>query len=185
MKHRHRPATEGQALAPDVAERLLARTAELDSKQRIDAEIARLREASTEAGMLPSAFDAALAELRAEGEQRPAMTTGRGRRRITALVLGALVSLAAVVTMRRVLPAPASGIEQAFQLQCVQPREAATLLTLSIGDPAMQLTIPPDGAPRVLTVRAATREQMDRVRAALDRMDRGSCVAPAAARPVR
>ena len=185
MKDRHHSDTERQPLPADLAERLLARAAEIDSKHRIDAEIARLREASTEAGMLPSAFDAALAELRAEGAQPPAKATGRGRRRIQAFVVAALVSLAAVVTVRRVVPARASGVERTFQLQCMPPREAATLLTLSIGDPAMQLTIPPAGASPVLTVRTATREQMDRVRAALDQMDGRSCVAPAAARPVK
>lgn len=185
MKDRHQPETRRHALPADLAERLLARTAEIDSKQRIDAEIARLREASAEAGMLRSAFDAALAELRAEEEQPPAKATGRGRRRIQALVVAALVSLVAVVAAKRVVPSPAPGVEHAFQLQCIPARVAATVLTHSIDDGGVQLTIPPEGAPHVLTVRTATKEQMDKVRAALDQMTRSSCVDSGADRPVR
>ena len=75
-------------------------------------------------------------------------------------------------------------MEQSFLLQCIATRDAAALLVHSIGDPAMELKIPPEPTSHVLTVRTATTKQMEEVRAAFDQMNR-MCVAPAAARPVR
>jgi hypothetical protein len=173
VRDSHRPEAEREVLPSDVAERLLARAAELDSAQRSNSEITRLREAAAEAGMLPGAFDAALAEFRAEERGRLAEPAGLRGRRIRALVLGALVSVAVVVGVRRLVPAHAPpGVEQAFALRCMAPRDAATLLVHSIADPApVQLTISPEGAPNVLVVHTATRKQMDEVRAAVDQMD--------------
>ena len=183
MKDQSSPDPEREALPTDVADRLLARAAELDSAQRGSTEIARLREAAAEAGMLPSAFDAALAELRAEHQRRPAKATARDRRQGTAVLLAVLVAFTAFITTGWAIRSHRTGVEQAFLLRCLPPGDAAALLRPVVDPATTRLRISSRRAPHVLTVRTATKEQMDEVRAQLERQDGAACYVPAAGQP--
>lgn len=183
MKDRPSPGPERDALPTDVAERLLARAAELDSAQRDSTQIARLREAAAEAGMLPSAFDAALAELRAEGQRRPAKSVARDRRQGRAVLIAIIVAFTAAITTGRAIHAHRAGVEQAFLLRCLSPGDAAALVRPIVDPGTTRLRISSRRAPHVLTVRTATKEQMDQVRAVLERQDGAACEVPAAGQP--
>lgn len=176
MNDRHRSATDPEVLPTDVAERLLARTAELDLAQRSGAEIARLREASTEAGMLPSAFDAALAELRDEGRRRQPRVSLLGSRGVRRVLAVAIVSVVAVVATKRAVSSPVAGVEQVFSVRCMPASIAATALVRSLPNPAStELTIPPNDAAHTLTIHTATRKQMEEVREAIEQMEGVAC----------
>lgn len=80
-----------QSLPEAHAQRLLARTAELDAQLGGHVPIERLRLAAQEAGLSAAAFDAALAEIRAEAP-KPAFATEKSWARIAryaAAILGA------------------------------------------------------------------------------------------------
>ena len=94
-----------EILSSKVADRLLARAAELDSRQGAGAEIASLRAAAAEAGIRPAAFDAALAEMRAPREGPVGLAAvphgGRRSRRVAiALCISIVVLIIGVLMLR-------------------------------------------------------------------------------------
>lgn len=182
MKDPRRPGPEREVLSRSVSERLLARAAELDAAQRAGADLATLRAAAAEAGISPTAFDAALAEIRADG-QAPAVRPARRRPRRWGLVAGAsaLILVGAIGVGRAVVPAPVPVIEQAFLLRCLAPGEAAELVRPMLERASGTVMVSPARAARVLRVRA-TPGEMPRVRALLDRQDGAACEAPATTR---
>ena len=169
-----RPVTE--RLADRDAARLLARASELDAASA-DATVTELRQAAAEAGISDRAFDAALAEMKAEDESRPLAShvPPRSRRRArTMAVLAAMLIGFATVTLGRTAIRTSAGagpnvpmVEEAILLRCLTGDEAATLVRpLLSGEQATVLVRAK--APRVLTIRA-TPQQLREVRALLDR----------------
>ena len=70
--HKRIPAEpDAEVLPEQVASRLLTRASELDAAQRAGTVVAELRAAATEAGISPTAFDAALSELHEGKAQVP------------------------------------------------------------------------------------------------------------------
>jgi hypothetical protein len=81
-----------------VADRLLARAAELDSRQGSGAEIASLRAAAAEAGIRPEAFDAALAEMRAPRDRPIGLAAvPHNGRRSRKVVVGLCISIVVLI----------------------------------------------------------------------------------------
>ena len=167
-----RPSRADILSEPD-ASRLLARASELDATYRT---LAELRAAAAGAGISDRAFDAALAEMRAE--RAPTMIeptpTPRRPRRLMAIVGGALLVLMLAVGVSRMV-GPALSIEapllrEAYLLRCLSPGEAAELIrpVLTLG--SNQVKASPANAPRALTV-YGTREQLAQVRSLLDDLD--------------
>ena len=191
--HRRPPAEpELQVLTAPDASRLLARASELDAAGGA-ATIAQLRAAALEAGISPLAFEAALAEVRAQHEAPvPAVMTPapRGTRTRTFVIASvALVALAMMFVSRAVVVpnavaragaaevAAAPMIDEAFLLRCLSAAEAAQLIRPLLGLPA-NTVVSNERTPRVLTVRA-TPEQMGRVRELLAKHE--AVAAPACA----
>lgn len=177
MASDHRSQRQREGLSDQVAQRILARAAELDAAQRAEIDVANLRSAAVEAGISPSAFESALAEMQG-GESLPAAPARRRRPRIRALLLGASAFLfvGAIAVTRMVAPVPAATAEQAFLLRCLPPGEAAELVKPMLG-PASSVAISPVHSPRTLTIRS-TPERMARVGAMLDERDGAACAAP-------
>ena len=87
-----------ERLPEEAARRLLARASELEAARVSELSVAELREAAREAGIAPSAFEQALAELRARNPStavRPAPTRLQRLARFwpAALILAALLSI--------------------------------------------------------------------------------------------
>lgn len=175
MRIPSRPAADAAVLPPNVAEHLFKRAAELDAVHRAGSQVSMLRVAAIEAGIQSDAFDAALAEMDSGGATAP---TSVPRRRWPNLAIYlsvvALIS-AGVVTVSRLIRAPLPTVEEAFGLRCLSPGDAAALLRPTINDASTLVISPP--AQHVLTVRT-TPDQVERVRAILDRQDGVACQAP-------
>jgi hypothetical protein len=97
MTERDQPR-DAERLPEEAARRLLARASELEAARFAEPSIAELREAAREAGIAPSAFEQALAELRARDFAVAAVPAPIRRRRLTrfwpaALILAALLSI--------------------------------------------------------------------------------------------
>ena len=96
-----------ERLPEEAARRLLARASELEAARGAELSVAELRDAAREAGIAPSAFEQALAELRARG---PAATAGPVASRVprlarfwlVALIFAALLS---ILLLRLLFPA--------------------------------------------------------------------------------
>ena len=166
---------ELQVLTATEAARLLNRASELDAASGA-ATVAQLRSAALEAGISPLAFEAALAEVRAQDElptHSTAAPAGGIRRRTVAVVATALVALLAFFAAMRTVPVGATEMaaapmtEEAFLLRCVAAGEAAELIRPLLPLPGNTVRTNAQ-APRVLTVRA-TREQLARVRGLLEK----------------
>jgi hypothetical protein len=85
MTERHH-ARETERLPEGAAQRLLARASELQAERDAELSIADLREAAQAAGIAPSAFERALAELRELGiTVAPRAVPVPSRRRLAAL----------------------------------------------------------------------------------------------------
>ena len=106
MSQRREREGESARLSDDTAERLLARATQLDFARTSGASIAELRQAATEAGISPEAFDQALVELHGSGtaaaqelpkERRPSVVP------IVLLVLLALAALLGMIVMARLV----------------------------------------------------------------------------------
>lgn len=180
MEPLHRPQRQREVLSDDVAQQILTRAAELDAAQRAAIDVANLRAAAVEAGISPSAFDAALGEMQG-GEQLPAASSRRRLPRVRTLVgVSAVVFLCAIAATRTLVPAPLPMSEEAFLLRCLPPGEAAELIRPLLG-PTSTVAVSPTRAPRVLTIRS-TPEQITRIGALLDARDGAACATPAAPR---
>lgn len=176
MKDRHSLEPNPEVLSERVRTRLLERATELDSAYRASGTVAELRAAAIEAGISGAAFDAALAELRdAERSRVPvAQAPTRQRRpwRAVAAAIMALLAIGSVGLARNAPPTSASTliIEESIELRCLSSSQAAELARPYLGLPTNTVTYSPERRPGVLTIRA-TREQVDNVRAALNRND--------------
>jgi hypothetical protein len=191
VDHRHPADRDDEVLPEPLAARLLDRASELDAALRTGAPVAELRAAAAEAGISAAAFEAALAELRAAGEQRSSKATERPRRfRARPLVAGllglaAFVSMAVIRIPNQVGDAAAAAVptvEQAFLLHCLSPGEAAELIRPLLQLPVNTIVHSPARAPRVLRVRG-TAEQMESVKALLDKHESAgsaACASPPA-----
>lgn len=170
-----------EVLTDQMAQRILARAAELDAAQKAAVEVANLRAAAVEAGISSSAFDSALDEIQGDA-QPPAAPSRRRGPRSRALILGAsvLVVFGAMAVTRAVAPVRIPMAEQAFLLRCLPAGEAAELIRPMLG-PTSTVAVSPARAPSTLTVRS-TPEHMARVRAFLDERDGAACAAPATTR---
>lgn len=106
MTERHH-ARETERLPEGAAQRLLARASELQAERDAELSVADLREAAQAAGIAPSAFEQALAELRDHGITVAPTTAPvpSGRRRLTALwPVAALAALLFAFFLMRVFP---------------------------------------------------------------------------------
>ena len=176
MEPLHRPQRQREVLSDQLAHRILARASELDAAQRAAIDVDRLRAAAVEAGISPSAFDAALDEVQSGG-QLPATPSPRRRPRIrTLLGVSAVVFLGAIAATRTVVPAPLPTTEEAFLLRCLPAGEAAELIRPMLG-PTSTVKVSPTSAPRVLSIRS-TPEQLTKIGAILDERDGAACAAP-------
>lgn len=181
MEPVHPSRRQREVLTDQVAQRILARAAELDAAQKAAVDVANLRAAAVEAGISPSAFDSALVEVRG-GEQLPAPPPRRRRARIRMLLLTVPVFIlaGAFVVGRLVMPVPLPISEQAFLLRCLPPGEAAELVRPMLDDRST-VAFSPASAPRTVTIRS-TPEGMAKVGAMLDERDGAACAAPATTR---
>lgn len=176
MKDRRLPEPAPEVLSEPVRARLLERATELDSAYRAGGTVAELRAAAIEAGISAPAFDAALAELRDAEQPRPSVTQApiKPRRpwRPFAAAIAALVALGSVGLARNPTPASASApmIEESIRLRCLSSGQAADLARPFLRLPTNTVVYSPERTPGELTIRA-TREQIDNVRAALNRND--------------
>jgi hypothetical protein len=179
-----RQPPDREPLPKQAGERLLARAAELDADLRTRDELATLRAAATEAGISSAAFDKALEEMRADAAT-PAVPARAPRPWRRTLALAAVVALLSTYVVGRTVvgrAAPAvSTVEQAFQLRCITPDQAAALIRPMLQDESSRVLASPTRAPGVLTVRT-TPEQMRSVRDRLLREDGAACTVPPANR---
>lgn len=172
-----RSQRQREVLSDQVAQRILARAAELDAAQRAAVDVANLRAAAVEAGISSSAFDSALDEMQGDA-QPPAAPSRRRGRRTRALILGAsaLVVFGGMAVTRAVVPVRIPMAEQAFLLRCLPAGEAAELIRPMLG-PTSTVAVSPARSPRTITIRS-TPEHMAEVRAILDERDGAACAAP-------
>jgi hypothetical protein len=173
MKGPRGTSADPELLTRDREEHLLSRAAELDGAQ--STQVGTLRAAAIEAGIQPEAFDAALAEVRAGGAT-PAQSPRGWLMLSGALGVAVLLAFGIVAASIDVRPSVRT-VEQTFMLRCLAPGDAAAVVRPLMNSAASQIVISPH-APHVLTVRT-TPDQMQRVRAALDRQDGAACQTPA------
>ena len=178
MNRNHPPSKPDlEILSEPVAARLLERASELDVAHRAGSAVVDLRAAATEAGISASAFDAALVELH-DSRKAPLPFAGastRRRSRMWALIgaVAALAALGAIAILRA--PAPVSVVavpavpmvEEAIQLRCLSPGEAAQLIRPLLQLRSNTVVYSPANAPRLITIRA-TVAQMQSVRSLLE-----------------
>lgn len=176
MKDRHSLEPNPEVLSEPVRTRLLERATELDSAYRASGTVAELRAAAIEAGISGPAFDAALAELRdaeqSKASDARARNKRRGRLRTFAAAIVGVIALGSIGLARSPTPTSASTliIEESIELRCLSSSQAAELARPYLGLPTNTVAYSPERRPGVLTIRA-TREQIDKVRAALNRND--------------
>ena len=179
MEPTRRPEGERETLPEHVAQRILARASELDAAQRAAIDVANLRAAAVEAGISPSAFDSALAEV-GRGDQMVPTPPRRGGRRIASVLLGAAVAaMLGVITLSRVVPAETLA-QESFLLRCLTAGEATELVRPVLG-PKTTLVSAPGTAPRIVNVRS-TPEDLAAIKAILDARDAAACATPVAPR---
>jgi hypothetical protein len=170
-----RPSSDpdGEIFADDAAARLLERASELDAAAT-GATVTELRSAAAEAGISPSAFDAALAELR-RNQQTPridAHVPHRGHRRTATLTFAAVIVLAiSAIGVSRLVPRSVTQtatplIEQAFALRCITPEEAIQLVRPLISGGTTTVRYSPAHTPGILVIRA-TPAQIEMARSKL------------------
>ena len=96
---------DAERLPEEVARRILERASELEAARSAELSVAELREAAREAGITPTAFEQALAEIRGTDLSSPAAVLAPQRRLArlwpAALVLATLLS---VSVMRLLFP---------------------------------------------------------------------------------
>lgn len=96
---------DAQRLPEEAARRLLARASELEAARGAELSVAELREAAREAGIAPSAFEQALAELRARDSAPAAVRARPGLQRLLRFLPVALIVLFVLyVFLRRAFP---------------------------------------------------------------------------------
>ncbi|HJU73674.1 MAG TPA: hypothetical protein VJ717_07995 [Gemmatimonadaceae bacterium] len=191
MNKRRPTEPDAEVLREPAASRLLARASELDAAQRAGLTVAELRAAATEAGISPYAFEAALTELRDDGQVPASVAAPPARRprRWAVFGLAALMALSTLFFARRVVPVEADAaavptVEEAFLLRCISTEQAAELVRPLLTLPANTVVHSPR-APQVLTIRA-TPQQMQNVRVLLDRYEgAGSPSCPTTPPPTR
>lgn len=176
--------SDRELLREQEVARLLARASELDAVRGAGTQIAELRITAAEAGISASAFDAALAEMRAQSTPPATAATASPRRSKRRAFIGAVLAVVlalgtAIVTSRLVpTPLPAttgSLVQEAILLNCLTAPEGAELVRPLLSDEASTIVHNP-AAPRVLTVKT-TPEQMGRVKSLLQERDgsTGAC----------
>jgi hypothetical protein len=173
MPHRPSSDPDREIFADDAAARLLERASELDAAAS-GATVTELRSAAAEAGISPSAFDAALAELR-RNQQKPAIDAQvphRSHTRTATLTIAAVFVLAiSAIFVSRLVPPPVTQtatplIEQAFTLRCITPAEAIQLVRPLISDGTTTVRYSPAHTPGILVIRA-TPERIEMARSKL------------------
>lgn len=95
MNERLRPKPDAEIVPDALTKRVLARASELDALRRAGATVAELRAAATEAGISPEAFDAALAEMRADQSTQVSPNVRTRSRSKMLLVVALAAALAA------------------------------------------------------------------------------------------
>ena len=178
MNNRPPSRPDSEILSEPVAARLLERASELDVAHRAGSAVVDLRAAAAEAGISASAFDAALVELH-DSQKTPLPFAGastRRRSRTWALIgaVAALIALYAIARSRA--PTPVSDVavpgvpivEEAIQLRCLSPGEAAELIRPLLQLRSNTVVYSPANAPRLIVIRA-TVAQMRSVRSLLEK----------------
>jgi len=160
---------DSPVLSDLAAARLLSRASELDGAQRHGSKVDDLRQAAVEVGISTSAFEAALDEMQPE-EPMNARTPDGHRRPLwltpaVAVGAAALLLASALLIVRKPVPpgAPAGLVEEAILLRCLPPGDAAELVRPLLRDPSSTVTVQPQRAPHVLTVRT-TPGQLQQVK---------------------
>jgi hypothetical protein len=99
-------ARDAERLPETAARRLLERASELEAARSAELSVAELREAAREAGITPTAFEQALAEIRATDLSSPATAALAAPRRLARLWPAALVlaTLLSVLVLRLLFP---------------------------------------------------------------------------------
>ncbi len=178
MQNRPSSRPDSEILSAPIAARLLERASELDVAHRAGSAVVELRAAAAEAGISASAFDAALVELRdsRKASLPDAGVRTRRRSRMWALI-GAVAALIAVGTIARSrgpspvgeVTGPGAGfVEEAIQLRCLSPGDAAELIRPLLPHRSNSVVYSPANAPRLITIRA-TVAQMQSVRSLLEK----------------
>lgn len=187
------PSPPDPKLLTDLkAARLLERASELDLARTAGTRIAELRAAAAEAGISHESFDAALAELDAEGNAPAPPPPPRSSpwKRVT--LIGGLTGVilagsAALLFATYLFPNAVSRLdlpmeEETIALTCIAPSDAAGLARPILFLPENTIVVSPEHAPRVLKI-VATQEQIRQVKAKLAEHDvagSASCSVPPA-----
>ena len=97
---------DAERLPEEAARRLLERASELEAARSAELSVAELRAAAREAGIMPSAFEQALAEYRGADLSSPAAAALAPQRRLARLWPAALVlaTLLSVTVLRLLFP---------------------------------------------------------------------------------
>ena len=170
-----RPEGERKILSSDASERLFARAAELDAAEKAGAEVDRLRAAAVEAGISPTAFDAALDEM----HDKPAAVVRQPpthASRMTARIIGTLGVIVAVLVYRVTGSSTPRTIDQSFTLSCLSVNDAAKLVEPVLDRKFDEFSISKN-APHVISI-VATKEQMQQVSALIERQDAACATQP-------
>jgi hypothetical protein len=149
-----------------LTDRLFRRASELDAFSGSETSVADLREAATEAGISPTAFQTALTEL-----QRT-LFRQRLRRWVLASGLIAILAVGALITIKPGVSSVAGPgmVEEAILIHCLNPGDAAELIGPLLRLRTNKVVANPSTAPHVLTI-LGTPQQLDQVRALLQRDD--------------
>ena len=155
--------TETDVLSEQVARNFLARASELDAALKGGTSIATLRAAAAEAGISSTAFDAALAEARAETPAPSDGVAARRSRRRSWLAGAALlvVGIASIGVQRSTVPV--GTVEGSVQIRCLSQEDALEVIRPYV-DRSSSVLAPPGS--RFLRLRA-TPAQIDRIRSAI------------------
>jgi hypothetical protein len=100
------PIRDAERLPEDSARRLLQRASELEAARNTELSVAELREAAREAGIAPSAFEQALAEIRARDAAAATKPSPTRLRRLARFWPAALIvaALLAILVIRMMFP---------------------------------------------------------------------------------
>jgi hypothetical protein len=168
--HDRGPVPPETILSEPAAAQLLARASELDAVLEGGTSIATLRAAATEAGISPTAFEAALLEAQAEHQVEDPTVTPR-RPKTWSMLAGSallLLGLATIGVQRSALPV--GMVERPLLVRCLPMQDAAELIRPYL-DQSSSVLIPKGS--RVLRIRA-TPAQLDRIEPALEQAERTS-----------
>ena len=163
MNERRPVLTETDVLSEQVARNLLARASELDAALKGGTSIATLRAAAAEAGISSTAFDAALAEARAETPAPSDGVAARRSRRRSWLAGAALlvVGIASIGVQRSTVPV--GTVEGSVQIRCLSQEDALEVIRPYVDRNSSVYARP---GSHYLRLRA-TRAQIDRIRSVI------------------